>query len=324
MASRRATGDEWDAAWAGCTHATFFESRAWAECWERASARAIRPAPTVVEFDSGRTAVLPCSTTTSFRFVTRALCAPAGTYGGWLTDRDLDADEVRSIREWLLGAHGAIEWRANPYAVGVDAVADETEVFRADTTHAVDLRGAFEDVVRRWSRSHREAVRKAARRGVTVRVAESAGDWARYDQVYRATLERWGGSASSNHPAALFDALREREDERVTLWLAERDGEVVAGVLCCSAHDHVSYWHGASLEEHLDAKPMQLLLHDAMRDASERGIRWFDLNPSGGHEGTRTFKERFGAVELPAPVVDRRVSFETTLSRLASLMGFGG
>ena len=44
-------------------------------------------------------------------------------------------------------------------------------------------------------------------------------------------------------------------------------------------------------------------MYEAIKDASERGITWFDFNPSGGHEGVWDFKKGFGAQAMPAPVV---------------------
>jgi hypothetical protein len=48
---------------------------------------------------------------------------------------------------------------------------------------------------------------------------------------------------------------------------------------------------------------MNLLMAEAIRDASLRGYRWFDFNPSGGHAGVQDFKRRFGAIPLAAPVI---------------------
>ena len=36
----------------------------------------------------------------------------------------------------------------------------------------------------------------------------------------------------------------------VRLWLAELDGQIIAGALCFYAKQHVVYWHGAALTEH--------------------------------------------------------------------------
>jgi hypothetical protein len=64
---------------------------------------------------------------------------------------------------------------------------------------------------------------------------------------------------------------------------------------------------------------VNLLLHDVIRDACERGFRWFDFNPSGGHEGVAAFKRSFGAECRPAPVVTIEGARHRLVRRLGTL-----
>ena len=63
------------------------------------------------------------------------------------------------------------------------------------------------------------------------------------------------------------------------------------------------YWHGAARESSLALRPANRLFGEVIRDACERGFRWFDFNSSAGLEGVRRFKEGFGARPLPCPYV---------------------
>jgi len=98
--------------------------------------------------------------------------------------------------------------------------------------------------------------------------------------------------------------------------VATLEGSVIAGTLCLYARRHVSYWHGAALEEHIKKRPMNLLLYEAIRHACTGGFRWFDFNPSGGHESVRAFKEGFGVVTRRAPMVGRDAGWVSFLSRV--------
>src|SRR4029079_1053277 len=80
-------------------------------------------------------------------------------------------------------------------------------------------------------------------------------------------------------------------------------GEIAAGALCLYSRRHVAYWHGAARERLLECRPVHLLIETALHDACERGMRWFDFNPSGGHRGVEAFKKGFGAEGVPAPMV---------------------
>ena len=62
------------------------------------------------------------------------------------------------------------------------------------------------------------------------------------------------------------------------------------------------YWHGASLEDALDTRPVHALIDRLLDESCEGGFRWFDFNPSGGLEGVVRFKDWFGCVRLPANV----------------------
>jgi lipid II:glycine glycyltransferase (peptidoglycan interpeptide bridge formation enzyme) len=44
-------------------------------------------------------------------------------------------------------------------------------------------------------------------------------------------------------------------------------------------------------------------LYEVIKNACEKGYTWFDFNPSGGLEGVKAFKERFGAQALKCPIV---------------------
>ena len=48
---------------------------------------------------------------------------------------------------------------------------------------------------------------------------------------------------------------------------------------------------------------MNVLTAEIIRDACARGYAWYDMNPSGGHEGVEEFGRRWGTIELPCPYV---------------------
>ena len=147
------------------------------------------------------------------------------------------------------------------------------------------------------------AARQAERLGVQIGVAQGEAEWDQYDEIYRESQQRWGESATSSYGPELFRALREGGGDCVRLWLATVGGELAAGALCLYARRHVSYWHGAARERLFEYRPVHLLIEVILKDACDRGMRWFDFNPSGGHSGVEAFKKGFGAEAFPAPVL---------------------
>ena len=301
----RASDAQWDAAWAAAPRATFFHSRAWYAAWAEASGGRLRPLARVATLDDGARVVLVGAERRVGGALARAVeSSPAGTFGGWIAPRELAPDEADALAACVGGRAASVVWRASPYDAAMVEAARRLGACD-DTTQAVDLREGFDAVVRRWSKGHRATIRQAERAGVRVRTARDARDWDAYLDVYHDTVERWGERATVVYPRGVFDAIARHGGARVRLWLAECDGAVVAGALCLESARVVVYWHGAARRAYFDRRPVHALMHTAMRDACERGLEWFDFNPSGGLEGVRAFKRGFGAQELPSPVVHR-------------------
>ena len=320
---RPATAAEWETAWSTCPYATYFQSPGWAGDWSRYSGGGLRPAPLLVTLSDGMRVVLPLTRQRRRRgLADRHLLSPAGTYGGWLVAEGLPKPQAEALLSWILRSRASLWWRVNPFdpcAAVLEEVAEQP-----DTTHVLHLPHGPEAAFARASRGHRSAVHKARRSGLTVRRAVSAEDWACYYGVYEDSVARWGARATSRYDASLFEILRRRGGPDVELWLVELDAAlVVAGGLCVYGPRHAAYWHGAALGEYFGSRPANLLVHELVVDACARGLDWFDLNPSGGHEGVDVFKKRVGGETLSCPVIERERASDRFLDRLMRARGGG-
>ncbi len=311
---RRATSAdeaEWVAAWESCPYATFFHSPAWYAVWKERTGGALAPCPVRLELDDGPAAVVPLAVRTGRLGLWRHYeSSPGWTYGGWLSRDRVSADRGRVVAAWLSERCPELVWRWNPFAGAATALSGLP--LRDDHTRVLDLDGgwtAFERGLAErtgdLARKFRYDVRRAREGGATARRARGDEDWDAYLACYRASLERWGERATTRYEPAFFASLRAHGGDGVRLWIAEHDGRVVAGALCLDAPLHVAYWHGAARAEDLALRPVHLVLLRAIRDACERGKRWFDFNPSGGLAGVERFKESFGTRVLASPIVER-------------------
>jgi CelD/BcsL family acetyltransferase involved in cellulose biosynthesis len=316
---RPATATEWDAVWAACPYATYFHSRAWSEDWSTYTAGSLVPAPTLVTFSDGRRALLPVTRQRHRRgLAVRHIMSPAGTYGGWLADEPLEETHAELLTAWLLRKRVPLWWRVNPF--DPLAAVPSQHATEPDVTHVLSVepndRGTCEDV----THSQRSAVNKARRAGLVVRRATSAADWEVYYAVYESTLARWGERASSRYGEELFELLRRRGEPGVTLWLTElQNGLIVAGAITLRAPHHAAGWHMATLADYFRLKPNNLMIHEIAEDACARSLSWFDMNPSGGHEGVRAFKERCGGQPLTCPVIVKEKSWTRAIASACTL-----
>jgi hypothetical protein len=312
---RPAAAEEWDTAWEACDQATYFHSREWAELWQSWTNGKYRPQPQLARFEDGARAIIAASVRRGrLRIADVAELSPGGTFGGWVSADALTPGHARALASSILRLASRVRWRMNPYdplSGGMDV-----PVLTMDTTQVVDLSNGFDAVIRGWDQGQRQKVGQARRGGVEVHLAEDVAGWRGYYDAYVDSLRRWGSRTTSVYPWRLFERFAALHSPRIRLWLATLEGNVIAGTLCLYSRRHVAYWHGAAMEAHIKKRPMNLLLHEAMRHACEAGMRWFDFNPSGGHESVREFKSGFGVTTLPANVVGRDGAVISFLARL--------
>ena len=140
-------------------------------------------------------------------------------------------------------------------------------------------------------------VRLAQKRGVTVRLARTDDDFARFYALMQATGSRdqfgvhshayyhdvWrtfnGYSAPDTPPEASLGACRDvvPPGGQVGLWLAEFEGKVIAAIMVSVVGDEAIYLYGASDDDHRREMPTYLIQWRAMQWARALGARRYDL-----------------------------------------------
>ncbi len=293
---------EWEEAWNVCGYSTYFHSPEWAAIWQKYSKERVTPKPLMINFSDGKRAVLPMSAGQVCKgFVTEYILSPGGTFGGWISVDQLTEDHALQLSVLIAKRCKQLSWRLNPYD---PLVAESVKLnVKQDETHVLDLADGFGSIFKLWSKGHKSAAKKAHREGVIVREAISLEEWQAYFTVYEDSLRRWGDKASSKYSWRLFEDLYRRKSSNIKLWLSFYNEQVISGMLCFYAKNHVVYWHGAALEEYFGLRPVHWGVHEVVRSACESDYRWFDFNPSGTNEGVKKFKKGFGATSRAAPVV---------------------
>ncbi|MBW4643034.1 MAG: GNAT family N-acetyltransferase [Goleter apudmare HA4340-LM2] len=293
--------DEWDLIWSQCDYATYFHSREWAEIWNAYTQGKIRPEPILVLFSDGKKALLPFSVKKIFKgLVNNYISSITGTFGGWISNYQLEEEHVNLLLELFTSKFNNFYLRFNPYNEMFSKIELNSLIY--DETYVLNLNKGFEKIYQGWARGNKSSTKKAIKEGVFVRVASTIDDWNDYYQVYEDSLRRWADKASSKYEWDLFKEIFQRNSNNYKLWLAIYKNQVISGILCFYAKKHAVYWHGATLEDFFHLRPVNILMYESIKSACEQGYSWFDFNPSGGHEGVKEFKKRFGAEALPCPV----------------------
>lgn len=170
-------------------------------------------------------------------------------------------------------------------------------------TVLLDITPDQETLLKGMHKKTRYNIGLAEKKGVVVRKTgkEELDSW--YD-LYEITSQR---DKIAIHPRSYYRGLFETADHfpgsPVELWLAEHDGQVLAGIITLLWGQRCTYLYGASSNEGRNLMPAYLLQWKAILDAKERGCTEYDffgIPPTGeeGHpmHGLYRFKTGFGGI----------------------------
>jgi SAM-dependent methyltransferase len=234
----------WEELALGDPTATFFQTPAWLRLAarhpgpERGATRPPEIAPLLFELPGGP-ACLPLLR--DRRWGRDRYFSAFGVYAALLAPRVLAADEIARVE-------GALS-RLNLHLVSSPFTRNAVHAGRRipARVQSLDL-GTVDpaDVSRDWEKGQRRWARVAQREGLSVRVASADADWDAYYRLYELSLARWGDKATRAYPASVFRDIRELPESARTLWLAEKEGVIGAGVLAFRHGRHMAVWHSAA------------------------------------------------------------------------------
>lgn len=154
-----------------------------------------------------------------------------------------------------------------------------------------------EDLLAGMNQLWRRNIKKAAKAGVEVTTG-SRDDLAEFHRVYAETAER---DHFTPRPLSYFermwDALTTEEPDRLVLYLARHEGDLVAATTMVRVGEHAWYSYGASTTAKRDVRGSNAIQWQMMRDALAAGATTYDmrgitetLDPADSHVGLIQFK----------------------------------
>jgi lipid II:glycine glycyltransferase (peptidoglycan interpeptide bridge formation enzyme) len=140
----------------------------------------------------------------------------------------------------------------------------------------LDLCGSEEDLLARMKQKTRYNIRLAAKKDVTVRVAQSVRDVEAFGALMTVTSARDHFHA---YPASYYRAAYESFHplDQGELFLAEFNGEPLAGVMAFVLGQRAWYFYGASSDKERNRMAPYLAQWEAIRWARARGALTYDL-----------------------------------------------
>lgn len=219
-----------------------------------------------------------------------------------------DAAVLSAVRDGVTRVLKGAGWSGvNGYnAAGYGGVSTGSVIRLAlDRSYETLRESAFDGDIRRCVRTARDD---------GVRIVDGSVD--EFHPLYLDTMRRLG---SPQFPERFFVALVEEFGESVTILLAERAGEPIAGVLLFEWGGTTSVWTPVSQRAHWEHRPNHLLYAAAIERACAAGRSVVDFGRSRRGSSVHEFKAQFGGFEFPL------MSFVTPPHRAsrASLDGYG-
>lgn len=166
----------------------------------------------------------------------------------------------------------------------------------------------FTKIWKSYSKGRRHTVNFAKKQGVIVREVDFLEHYQAYYEIYQVQLRRWGRTATDYYPLRLFKNLATYANTNadIKLWTAWLDNKMISGLIVFYHHKHLVTWHGATLEEYFEYRPVDILYSAVIEAACQAGSEIFDFANSGGHNNVVEYKERYGAVRLPLTIFRHR------------------
>ena len=271
-----------------CPTATFFHTPDWYRVWKEYEGNHYEAR--LLTLKSGKKVLLPLFYRRRLKRLVKAFFSgPAGTYGGILQMDNLSTQDIQDI-EYYISSFSFLSIRANP----LNPIFTEKIFTNQGFTQIVNLQTCTNDLTQKWSDNHVRSLKKGVKNNIKVKEAKTMTEWKAYYDIYQDSRKRWGASASNNYDWKLFEVISQLDSNRCKLWLAFLGGEIISGCLCFYFNQHVVYWHGGTFKAYLKDRPAHILHFHIIKKAIENNFKWYDFNPSGGHEGVVKFKKGFG------------------------------
>jgi lipid II:glycine glycyltransferase (peptidoglycan interpeptide bridge formation enzyme) len=180
-------------------------------------------------------------------------------------------DEVSATGERVVASLAALGWHA-PDAEGGFGAGQPQYVFQ------VPLAGrSEEELLKGFNQLWRRNIKKADKAGVTV-AQGGAEDLPGFHALYLETAARDGFTGRSlTYFQQMWKAMRAEDPDRIRLYLAHHEDDLVAATTMVRVGEHAWYSYGASSSEKRDVRGSNAIQWQMMRDAVAAGATVYDL-----------------------------------------------
>ncbi|MFD1408028.1 lipid II:glycine glycyltransferase FemX [Kroppenstedtia eburnea] len=211
------------------------------------------------------------------------------------TFRDLGPDEVDARAEYVQQELTAMGWKKKEGEGGFSAIQPQY-VFR------LPLQGrTLDEIFAGFHSNWRRNVRKSEKQGVEV-TEGGLEELPEFYDLLKVTAERDKFAVRSySYFETMYKALKKEDPNRIRLYLARYENQLLASTLAIHSNGHTWYLYGASSNEMREKMPNHAIQWRMIQDAHELGAHTYDfrgisdaLDESEPLYGLLRFKLGFG------------------------------
>lgn len=188
-------------------------------------------------------------------------------------------------------------WRSQSVAGGF-AAGQPQHVFQVPLTDPTGAAKSEAEVLATMNQQWRRNIKRAAKEGVEVSVTCESGDLKAFHDLYVHTAERDHFTPRAlAYFTTMLDALGAESPDRIRLYSARHEGDLVAATIAIRVGAHAWYSYGASSTEKREVRGSNAVQWAMMRDALAAGAGVYDLrgitdtlDPEDSHAGLIQFK----------------------------------
>jgi lipid II:glycine glycyltransferase (peptidoglycan interpeptide bridge formation enzyme) len=151
--------------------------------------------------------------------------------------------------------------------------------YQPEHTLIVDINLPAQDILAQMKSKGRYNIRLAEKKGVKVLLAGK--DLPKEEAVheFHSILEETTArDGFAGHPESYYlEMLNALGEDKVSLYLAQYEGKMIAGIVVTFYADLAIYYFGASTAEHRNVMAPYLLQWEAIQEAKKRGAKWYDF-----------------------------------------------
>jgi len=265
-----------------CSYSTYYHTVEWFHMW-----KAIRKATFKIfkiELD-GNSIFVPLLVEKKFKILKTAHSSPCGTYGGIISYVAIHDNLVLKIYKALARKFHQLIITGNPYNK-YNIGRHFTQVINMDLDTKIIEQSFSKGIHKRLRKTTNSSLKLVKLSKTQVDIIYS---------LYCKRLKEWD-TPTNRYKKIVFNQLAQLQNS--DLWGVEFENEIIVAGCVLKHKDKIFHWFGVSNVDFKNLNAFTFYYYELIKFYQDHSFKFYDFNPSGGHQSVVNFKASFGSKKL--------------------------